>query len=281
MLSKPFAYGLALAAGLALTSAARAGDDVIRLAPPKQPSGDVRTLGATADDLATENLEAYYRGYGGYRGGYGGYRGFYGGGYRGFYGGGYRGGFYGAGFNRGFYGAGFRGGYYGGYRGFYGGGFRGGYYGGYYSQPYYYSNYYSYPSYYGGYYGYACSDVGGAEVYPICSQRTVVVVRQPANYSVQPQQPPLQTQPQYNPTPIPQMPRADEEGTFPYDGGPKTPVPMPQTFEDARPSLLQRPRPQSDETVVSLKPQLVEEKKSSSSGKWNFPAYGEAPTRSK
>jgi len=274
MLSKHLAYGLALAAGLALTSAARAGDDVIRLASPNS-SGDARTLGATADDLAADNLEANYRGGYGYRGGYhGGYRGGYYGGYRGGYYGGYRGGYYG----------GYRGAYYGGYRGYYGGyGYRP-YYSSFYSRPYYgggygyvpyyssysygYSYYPSYPIYYGGYY---CSDVGDAGVYSGSSQPSAVV-RQPATYSVEPQ-----PQPQPNPTPLPQMPRADDN-TFPYDGGPKTPVPMPQTFEDARPTLAPRSRPQAEETVVSLKPRLAEEKKS---GKWNFPAYGEQATRSK
>jgi hypothetical protein len=271
MLSKPLAYGLALAAGLALTSAARAGDDVIRLTAPK-PSGDVRNLGATADDLAAENVEAYYRGGYGYRGGfYGGYRGFYGG-YRGYYGGyraayyhrPYYGGYYGY---RPYYSSFYYRPYYSGYGGYGYGGYGYGYGG--------YGGYGGYPSYYGG--GYYCiSDVGGAGVYPVCSPRSVVVVRQPTTYGVQPLQPGLQTQPR-DPAPIPQMPRADD-GTFPYDGGPKVPVPMPEASEDARPALVPRVRPQADETVVSLKPRLVEEKKS---GKWNFPAYGEQPTRSK
>jgi hypothetical protein len=272
MLSKHLAYGLAMAAGLALTSAARAGDDdVIRLAPPNS-SGDVRTLGATADDLATENLEAYYRGgYGGYRGGYGGYRGGYYGGYRGGYYAGYRGGYYGG--YRGYYG-GYRG-YYGGYRPYYSSYYYRPYYGGYYGGygGYGYGGYYSsYPLYYGG--GYCISDVGAVGVYPIYSQRSVVV-GQSATYSVEPQPQPLTQQ---YPTPLPQMPRADEGGTFPYDGGPKAPVPVPQTSEDARPMLAPRFRPQAEETVVSLKPTLAQEKKS---GKWNFPAYGEQATRSK
>jgi hypothetical protein len=67
------------------------------------------------------------------------------------------------------------------------------------------------------------------------------------------------------------MPNADD--TFPYDGGPTNPVPLPsqQTSEDARPTL----RP--GETLVSVPNQR--EAKKSSSGKWNFPAYGEKPTR--
>jgi hypothetical protein len=76
-----------------------------------------------------------------------------------------------------------------------------------------------------------------------------------------------------------QMPDADE--TFPYDGGPKNPVPMPsqQTPEDAKLTQISYVSLQPGETLVSV-PNQSEEKKSSS-GKWNFPAYGEKPTRNK
>lgn len=261
MLSKNLAFGLALAAGLALTPAARAGDDVIRLALPD--SSDVRDLGGRADDLSADVLEAGYGYRGGYRGGFGGYRGGFYGGYRGGFGGGYY-----SGFRGGYYG-GFRGGYYGGYRGFYGG-----YYGGY--RPFVSGYGFGYGVGYGGYGGYyGCSDVGGADVYPVCSPRTVVV-RPATTYYVQPAQPQPQN-PQPLPAPTPVMPRADEGGTFPYDGGPKAPVPMPQSFDEARPALLPRATPLAAETLVSLKPQQPEQKKS---GKWTFPAYGEQPTRS-
>jgi hypothetical protein len=79
------------------------------------------------------------------------------------------------------------------------------------------------------------------------------------------------------PSPAPRvMPRADE--TFPYDGGPKNPIPMPSLSpeDEARPSVIPRHRLEPDETLVSLKPKQAEEKKS---GKWNYPAYGEKPTR--
>jgi hypothetical protein len=279
VLSKPLAYGLALAAGLALASAARA-DDVIRLAFPdsKQPSSnDVITLKGTLNDLNADTLEARY---GGYRGGYGGYRGGYYGGYRGGYYGGYRGGYYaGYGYRGGYYGGyGYRGGYYGGgYGGYggYGGGYYGGGYGGYYAVPY-------YGGYgYGGYGYYGCSDVVGADLYPVCS-RTVVV--QPATtyyYVVPPAQ--VQVRPQLQTQPVPVMPKADD-GTFPYDGGPKSPVPMPQTLESARPTLVPpQARPQSGETLVSLPaPKLIEAKRpeAKQTGKWNYPAYGEQATRS-
>jgi len=290
MLSKQLAFGLALAAGLALTSTARAGDDLIRLALPNNSSGDVLTLGDVLSDRDADTLDVAYRyGYGGYRGGYrggsyGGYRGYGYGGYRGYGYGGYRG--YGYG--------GYRGGYYGGYRGYsnyyrpyyYGSYYRPRYYGAYYS-PYSYS-YYNYNSYYVpsysyyssyGYYG--ISDDGYADAYAIClkPRRSSTVYyytppqayEQPSyeerSYQAPPQQAPQQQAPQV-------MPKADE--TYPYDGGPKNPVPMPSQApeEDARPTVIPYGQLQPGETLVSLKP--AQEKKT---GKWNYPAYGEKPTR--
>src|SRR5262249_4293610 len=85
---------------------------------------------------------------------------------------------------------------------------------------------------------------------------------------------PSYQQPSHQPQ---QRPDADE--TFPYDGGPKNPVPMPsqQTPEDARPTLIPSGSRQPGETLVSVPSNQSEEKKSSA--KWNFPAYGEKPTR--
>jgi len=282
MLSKQLAYGLALTAGLALTSMASAADDVISLAKPNTTADDVLTLGGTKADLDADVIATRY--YGGYRGGYhGGYRGGYYGGYRGAYYGGYRGGYYG----------GYRGAYYGGYRAYYGG-YRG-YYGGYrpyygaYYRPYYYGATYYAPSY--SYYSYTVpycdsyygiSDVGGASVSPICvkPRQPAAVYDYPApqQYS-SPQQQPTYRQPSAPEQSAPQvMPRAEE--TFPYDGGPKNPVPMPeslpQTPEDARPTVIPFSKLAPDETLVSLKPKQTEEKKT---GKWNYPAYGEKPTR--
>jgi len=277
MLSKHLAYGLALAAGLALSSTASAADDVIRLALPSSQSSDTLTLGATSDDLDAGVIDvARYYG-GGYRGGY-----------RGGYYGGYRGGSYGG--YRGYGYAGYRGGYYGGYRGYYGG-YRG-YYGGYrgYYRPYYsgyygygYSSYgYSSPYYYGGYGYYGCSltDFDTADLYPVCSRRVIVQVTPSypvrPSYQVQPSQEVLP-----NPSPVPQqqLPPPDDDGTYPYDGGPKSPVPMPpQSFDDARPTQIPHGKLQRGETLVSLNPKQAQEK-TSSSGKWNYPAYGEKPTR--
>jgi len=283
---------------LALAGTASAADDVIRLALPNK-SADVLTLGATASDLDADVLNVARYG-GGYRGGSVGYRGgYYGGyrggsvGYRGGYYGGYRGGY--VGYRGGYYG-GYRGGYYGGYRGYYGGyrygyGYRGYGYGGYYpsygyayypSYSYYYPSYsYYYPSYSYSYpdysYGYGSDD---SSYYPSSLSSRVVIVRPSAPVTSYPQpqpqaQPRLETLPNPSPSPAPQqMPRADED-TFPYDGGPKNPVPVPQSSEDARPTVIPYRTLRPKETLVSLKPKGEEK----TSGKWNYPAYGEKPTR--
>jgi hypothetical protein len=57
-------------------------------------------------------------------------------------------------------------------------------------------------------------------------------------------------------------------GTFDYDGGPRVPVPLPPGEETMtnfprRPALI-------DDLLVSTK---------ATSGRWNYPAYGEKPTR--
>jgi hypothetical protein len=276
MLSKLHAAGLALMAGLLLSSPARAGDDVIRLALSGPPS-DVLTLENTIALLDASKytdadlIDVRYRGYGGYRGFYGGYRGGYYGGYRGYAYGGYRGFGYGYGGYRG-YGYG-----YGGYRGYYGG-YRGYGYG--YYRPYYYSNYsYGYyPSYsygYGGYYGCGLSDDVSANTYALCypgQARRVVVIR-PFQIQTYRQESYPQTQPQQQ---IPAMPRADD--TFPYDGGPKVPVPMPLEEEtkpqSQKPNILPYDKLYPNEQFVSSK-----SKTSKATGKWNFPAYGEKATR--
>jgi hypothetical protein len=291
MLSKHLAYGLAMAAGLALTSAARAGDDdVIRLAPPSS-SGDVRTLGATADDLAADNLDAAYRG-GGYHGGYrGGYYGGYRGGYRGGYYGGYRGGYYG----------GYRGGYYGGYRGGYGGYYRP-YYASYY-RPYYgynrgyYANYspYLYGGYgYGGYgyggYGYGGIGYGGYGGYYGCSTGAYPIVSQyaytqPILSSVTPYGPhppiilngnstgnPYATGKPYGngyQQPMP-PPVAPGNGTYPYDGGPNQPVPMPQ--QQISPTKTAPSGPVADLRLVSTTSRQTTQQQPST---FAYPAYGE------
>ncbi len=287
---KRIATGLLLATGLfAWSGHARAGD-TYRLDMPG-PS-DTPTLSLKADtnfgDTDTLAVRGYggggYRGgYGGYRGGYGGYRGGYGG-YRGGYGG-YRGGYggyrgYGYGGYRGYGYGGYRGYGYGGYRGYgYGGyGYRGygwggygyglgygGYgYGGYGYGGYPYYSTYSYPSYY---YSTPCYPIGTTLSAPAYALN---ILPSSSSYSIQPST---------------VMPRADDGITplppsgaesYPYDGGPRAPVPMPPA-EDSVPSGGPRIRPSPEVTggrVVSL---AIE---SAKTGKWQYPAYGELPRRS-
>jgi len=308
---------LAFAGLLAWSSSAHAGD-TIRLDLPTTSlttassndgqSATTRTLEATEEDLIAKALDAGYRGFhagsargfGGYRGGFGGYRGGYVGGYRG----GYRGGYYG----------GYRGGYYGGYRGYYGGyrgygygyrgygygyGYRGyypryyaGYYGGYggyggyagyvdpgysygYSYPSYYSYGYSYPSYYS---------------YPVYSYSPCALTTSPVIVSRV-----TSTVPSIAPSQgVPVMPKASEDsvlptpknaapapksGTFPYDGGPMAPVPMPKganqgptnPLEDDTQTVIPRITSPATDLLVSLP--------TANKGKWVYPAYGEAPRR--
>jgi hypothetical protein len=169
------------------------------------------------------------RGFGGFRGYYGGYRGYYGG----------------YGYSRGYYGG--YGGYgYGGY-----GGYSPSYYGSYY-QPYYYSTpsvyYYSAPSY--SIDPYLCPSGGASArvlslsitVAPTTRRRIVEIVAAPT--SVQP-----------------------DDQTFPYDGGPRTPAPMPKAepMPDAQPSAAP-----VDGHSVSLPAKVA--------SKLVYPAYGEQTT---
>lgn len=191
----------------------------------------------------------------GYRGGfgYGGFRGGFHGGYRVGYGG-----FYGG--HRGYYG-GYRVGYGGGYRvgygGYYGGGYGGGYYGGY-AAPYASYSYYT-PSYYYAaplYYSQPCY------TYPINGGITGAQTYQPM--IVNPAQEKL-PQPYTQP-----MPSAD--GTYPYDGGPKAPVPLPKdpTIPQYQPGL--KVVPASDGRLVSLP---GGQQKTATQGGFAYPAYGE------
>jgi hypothetical protein len=277
MLSKHLAIGPALLLGLALAGPARASDDVIRLALPGSSAPTI-TLGATLDDLDADTLTIQRYGYrGGYRGGYyGGYRG----GYRGYYGGyrGYWGGSRWAGYGyRGYYGGYPWRGYYGGYR--WGGYYRPYYYG--YYRPYYNGFGYYRPRYYGGFYlGInipisADADVDDADLYPVCSRTVVIRTAPTQSYYYAP--PRSGAQPQPAPEVIPQMPRADES-TYPYDGGPPNPIPMPPSSAPSqdKPTVIPYDKLFPGETVVSVQPKSQEK----SGGKWNYPAYGEKPTRS-
>jgi hypothetical protein len=199
-------------------------------------------------------------------------------------------------YHRGYYG-GYRGGYYGGYRGYYGG-YRG-YYGGYasYYRPYYYggyggygySNYYS-PYYYNSYYVdpyyystpyYGCST--GSVYAPVTTVQSVYAYQQPylpsvTPYGVQPQQQingyngvPQQGISGYNGNKLPVMPPVQQQpnnGTYPYDGGPNQPVPLPNT-QDSAPAKF---APQAPTTLrlVSTPSQPVRP-----ASQFSFPAYVE------
>jgi len=158
--------------------------------------------------------------YGGYRGYYGGYGGYYGG-YRGYYGGGYYSG----------YGGGYGGGY---YRPSYYYGYRPSYYYGYSS---YYPSYYSYPSYYYQPYYYPSYSYYSPYYYPISLKVTTSpsVCVPGGSYQPYPQMDPLPNQtiqPNQQSQPLPSGPSAKpnlpNDGTYPYDGGPSNPVPMPK-----------------------------------------------------
>lgn len=191
----------AIAAGVMFTSnTASWANDVIRLGGQ---SAQLSIEGGTDTELVRW----------GYRGGYGGY-----GGYRGGYYGGYRGGYYGGGYGYGGYRGGYYGGYYGGYRGgYYGGGY--GYYGGYrpYYNNYYYGSYYR-PHYYNRYYRIVADP---CDVVP-----NVTLTYQPTYPQT------ITTQQYVQPIPSntygqPIVPNVNGNQTYPYDGGPKNPIPMP------------------------------------------------------
>jgi len=217
--------------------------------------GDVPTmkLGKAGTDADTELV----RHSGGYHGGHsGGYRG----GYHGGYSGGYRGGYHGG------YSGGYRG-YYGGYRGFYGG------YSNYYRPYYGYRNFY-YPRYslYAGGYGYRPSYYYAPPVYyyyPACSYPISLTTTTFSAYSPVMPLAPQDVGPVPEGGPVPR-PGGVEDGTFPYDGGPASPVPMPKA--DPVPSRDPvRPTPKPEGRIVSLPAPTTS---------FAYPAYGEktAPT---
>jgi hypothetical protein len=269
MLSRLLFTGAAALAMLALASRAQA-QDTHRLALPASTDAGTFDLKATDADLEADTINV---GRGGGRGGGGGGRGVAvrGGGFRGgFYGGravayrggGYRGvGYRGLGY--GYRGVGYRGyGYRGyGYRGYgyRGYGYRGYGYGGYY--PWWGLGSYWWPGYGYGYYPYY------SNYYP----STYYVYPSDYDYptglsTVIPSMPPAGTSLYTTPPPAAQPPAGT--GTFEYDGGPRLPVPLPL--------------PKGEEKLTRLPnhPMLVSDLAvSAKSGKWNYPAYGEKPTR--
>jgi len=234
--------GTLLAAGLVL-----AGDgvsratDVVRLGGP---AAQQAINGGTNTELARGFHGGGFHG-GGFRGGYyGGYRGGYYGGYRGY--GGY-GGYYNRGYYRPYYAGYYRPYYYGNYGSYYSP-----YYSGYYS-PYYYSSYYTpyyYPTYsYSVPYYYPCATT----VSPIVSVQPSTVYSQGPTYAT-PNAP--------APRPAaPVMPSAPQDnGTFPYDGGPKNPLPMPMPQPGDAPNPMKagpRPTVPLDGKLVSLPKEAI------------------------
>lgn len=74
----------------------------------------------------------------------------------------------------------------------------------------------------------------------------------------------------------PPLPRdGSAPGTFPYDGGPDNPVPMPQADRPGAPRIRMVPL---DELRVSL-PAQPAQTKDAGKGKYVYPAYGEEPRR--
>jgi hypothetical protein len=245
-----FAAGLLTLAGvLAWGAAARAGDTV-RL----NLTNDTPTQNLVDDGSGADTVQAWHHGgfgYGGYRGFYGGYRGF-GYGYRGF-GYGYR--------PWGYGGWGYRPWGYGGlgyglYRPWgyglglgYGLGSGLGFY-----RPYYYGGF-GYNSFISPFF--PCAGISGG-VYSLATSPSMVV--SPPAGGV-----PLEQGDGVTPG-TPMMPRDD--GTFPYDGGPKNPVPNPQTAP--APTAAPPASVPLEGRAVSL-PRPAP--------KWAFPAYGEQAQR--
>jgi hypothetical protein len=253
------ACALAAGVGCVWTASAQAGDVFWLGLNTEAPTLNL-VGGQEADTLPVQWRGG---GYGGYRGGYGGY-----GGYRGYYGG-YRGGYGGYG---GYYG-GYRGGYgsYGGYYPRYYGGSYGGY-GGYSSRSYggYRGGYGGYGGYYprsyGGYYGGSRSYYGISYVSPLgCPPRgqdIPGIVLSPGGSGAGDTDTPPGSQPLNPMKPVPQ------DGTFPYDGGPADPVPMPKV--EPAPAGKVRPHTMPLEgRPVSVPPPTTK--------KYEYLAYGETP----
>jgi hypothetical protein len=180
---------------------------------------------------------------------------------------------YRAGYYRGYY-NGYYGGYYGSYYPrYYGSYYYPGYYGSYYYPSYSYGYSY-YPRYYGsyyypGYYGYSYyypSYYGISYVSPIncpAGNQDVpgIVLTQGGAGTTDAYKPPA--------TPDPMKP-APPDGTYPYDGGPPAPVPMPRV----EPAPAGKVRPQTmplEGRPVSLPPAAAPKKK------YDYLAYGEKP----
>jgi hypothetical protein len=232
MFVRRWATRLLAVAGLLTSAVAAQAGETVRLVLPANSDAPTLTLGNASADADT--LDVRWGG-GHFHGGYA--RGFHGG----FYGG------YARGFHGGFYGGGVA------YRGYYG--FRASYSTGYAYYPGYYgySTYYYYPSY-------SC--------YPI--SQPVVTVTPSIALNIRPAtpiMPPADAPPaqlQTLPRPVPAVPN---DGTYPYDGGPRVPVPMPQV-EPAPAKTAPRPTVPLEGRPVSLPAEKTVKK-------YVYRAYGE------
>ena len=232
--------------------------------------GDVPTmkLGKTGIDADTELVRhsggfsrggSFSRGGGFHHSGF--HSGFHNGGFHnGFHHNGFHhNGFHHNGFNRSFFFAGFRPSFYG-YRNFY--------------SPYYYPRYSLYAGGYGYDYGYGYrpSYYYAPPVYyyyPSCSYPISLTTTTFSAYSPVMPLAPQDGGPVPGGGPVPR-PGGVEDGTYPYDGGPASPVPMPKA--DPVPSRDPvRPTPKPEGRIVSLP---------ASTTSFAYPAYGEkaAPT---
>jgi len=222
-------------------------------------------LGEAGQDADTELVRSA-RGGGFHGGGFhsGGFH--HGGFHSGFHHGGFHNGFHHGGFHNGFRHVGFHNGFNRGFnRSFYSFGYRPYFYG--------YRNFY-YPRYYG--YGYGGYGYGGYGYYspyyytpsyyyysPLCSY-PISITTSTLNGSLGSYSPVMPLAPE-NGTPAP-PPGGGGDGTFPYDGGPTNPVPMPKA--DPVPSRDPvRPAPKPEGRIVSLP----------GSTQFAYPAYGEKP----
>ena len=251
MLRNTWKPALALGAVLATCGAASAGDRDAQLLFGGG-SSTTMTLGGqgTAAQAATEDSElTHWKRYG-YYGGYGGYRGY---GYGGYYGRSYGYGY--GGYSRGYYGGyGGYGGYrsysygYGGYRPYYGG-----YYGGsraYYGGGYYPSYYRSFPAYSAYYYSGPGIYLGIGAVDNVAPVVTLGAELARPSEIVQPMAAPV----------------VPGNGTFPYDGGPANPVPLPKADPQAIPPA--NPASIATDLPISLKPKPAV-------NPYKYKAYGE------
>jgi hypothetical protein len=162
-------------------------------------------------------------------------------------------------------------------RSFYGGGYyRPYYYANNYYRPYYYSNYYR-PYYYGSYYGsYYRPYYYSSYYYPIAGESVlppVTTLQGNGYYQVPASQ-------QYAP---PMPPPINGNGTFQYDGGPRSPIPMPIPDPETSPAKTPRGIIPIDGRLVSLPTQatggvsvpFTHVPASTSVPRVSYPAYGE------